>query len=390
MKAISTTPNGSPIGQNIVPKGQAYTSGAYTLTTVASKCYFWTKVDGTSLVVNGSTTLTVSGFFVATATTVTMNRSGGGSAAITDSVTLLTLLYPATFTPTLPTRQVTVGEFQAGNPNWMRQHQISDQAHFCKRGTIGVALLLSDMANLALTQEVGLTWTPPVILTQPVSASCLGNASAAQTLTNDGTNVSNSDTVIVGAKTYTFQTTLTNVDGNVHIGASNTASMTNLFNAVNATGGTPGTDYAAAMTANSQVAATNPTGTTVIVTAKVAGLAGNAIPTTETSTHLSWGSATLTGGTDLAASFSVSAGSEYDLSYLWQYSSDLITWNNITGTANGCPYTGYNTATLSTGVPTTRGQNGVYHRCITTDDAGNFGLTNGSVTSDGSSFLTIN
>lgn len=125
---------------------------------------------------------------------------------------------------------------------------------------------------------------------------------ASATLTNDGTNVTNGDTVTIGTKVYTFQTTLTNVDGNVHIGAANTNSMTNLFNAINGTGGTPGTDYAAATVAHTLVTATNPTGTTVVVTAKATGTAGNGIATTETSTHLSWGGASTAGGVAAAAS----------------------------------------------------------------------------------------
>lgn len=124
---------------------------------------------------------------------------------------------------------------------------------------------------------------------------------ANQTLTNDGTNVANGDTVTVAGKVYTFQTTLTNVDGNVHIGAANTNSMTNLFNAINGSGGVPGTDYAAATTANASVTATNPTGTTVKVTAKSSGVAGNSIAVSESSAHLSWGAPTLAGGVNAVA-----------------------------------------------------------------------------------------
>lgn len=119
---------------------------------------------------------------------------------------------------------------------------------------------------------------------------------ASGTLTNDGVNVSNGDTVTIGAKVYTFQSSLTNVDGNVKIGASNTASMTNLFNAINGTGGSSGVDYAALTVAHTQVTATNPTGTTVVVTAIATGTGGNSIASTETSTHLAWGGANLAGG----------------------------------------------------------------------------------------------
>jgi hypothetical protein len=124
------------------------------------------------------------------------------------------------------------------------------------------------------------------------------DVAASQTLTSNGTNVSNGDTVTIGSKVYTFQTSLTNVDGNVKIGASAAASLTNLFNAINnAFGfGTPGTDFATAMTTNTQVVASNPTSTTLYVKAITAGTAGNSIATTETAATLTWGASTLTGG----------------------------------------------------------------------------------------------
>lgn len=120
---------------------------------------------------------------------------------------------------------------------------------------------------------------------------------ATQTLTNDGGgDVADTQTVVIGSKTYTLQSSLTNVDGHVKIGASVTATITNLFNAINLGAGTPGTDYAAATTANTQVDAISKNATTLVVRAKTAGVAGNAIATTETADHYTWGAATLTGG----------------------------------------------------------------------------------------------
>lgn len=127
--------------------------------------------------------------------------------------------------------------------------------------------------------------------------TALSFAAATGTLTNDGSQPADTSTVVIGSKTYTFQTSLTNVDGNVKIGASNTASMTNLFHAINASGGTPGTDYATLTTAHPTVTATNPTGTTVVVTAITKGTGGNAIASTVGGTiHATWGGALLTGG----------------------------------------------------------------------------------------------
>lgn len=109
-------------------------------------------------------------------------------------------------------------------------------------------------------------------------------------------NPANSDTVTIDAKVYTFQTTLTNVDGNVKIGATAKATIENLFNAINLSGGVPGTDYAAAMTAHPTVDAVDTSSTALMVRAKTGGTAGNSIATTEAGTSTSWAAATLAGG----------------------------------------------------------------------------------------------
>ena len=116
---------------------------------------------------------------------------------------------------------------------------------------------------------------------------------ATGTLTN-ATNFLDTETVTIGSKVYTFQTALTNVDGNIQIGATVADSHANLAAAINLDVGA-GTDYAAATTIHPTVSATD-TATTTVVTAKVAGTAGNAIATTETASTGSWGAATLTGG----------------------------------------------------------------------------------------------
>lgn len=120
---------------------------------------------------------------------------------------------------------------------------------------------------------------------------------ATRTLTSTGVAPANGATVTIGHKTYTFQTTLTNVDGNVLIGASAAAALDNLKSAINLTAGA-GTTYATATTANTEVSATTNTDTTQVVEALVAGAAGNTIPLSETSSVLSWASGTLTGGVD--------------------------------------------------------------------------------------------
>lgn len=118
---------------------------------------------------------------------------------------------------------------------------------------------------------------------------------AVGTLTLSGQPL-NTETVVVGQKTYTFQTSLTDVDGNVKIGASAEGSIDNLVAAINLATGA-GTNYAASMTLNPSVRAAKTSATTMKVYAKVAGLVGNLIPSTETLTNGSWGGAVLASGT---------------------------------------------------------------------------------------------
>jgi hypothetical protein len=105
---------------------------------------------------------------------------------------------------------------------------------------------------------------------------------AAGTLTMD-TQPSNTDTVTIDEKVYTWQTTLTDVDGNIEIGATLAISKTNLVNAITL-GGTPGTGYAASMTLHPTVTIAAFVGDDAVLTAKTAGAAGNAIETVETFT----------------------------------------------------------------------------------------------------------
>jgi len=124
--------------------------------------------------------------------------------------------------------------------------------------------------------------------------TALTETKATGTLT--ATTIADTNTVTIGTKVYTFQDSLTNVDGNVKIGATLTDTLTNLKNAINLGAGTVGTDYATLMTAHPTVEATASNGTTVSLRAETAGTAGNAIATTDTLTDGAFGAVTLTGG----------------------------------------------------------------------------------------------
>jgi hypothetical protein len=104
------------------------------------------------------------------------------------------------------------------------------------------------------------------------------------------------ETCTIGAKVYTFQASLTNVDGNIQIGATVTDTLANFVKAINLTG-VAGTDYATAMTRHPLVDAVSSSATTLVVRARMNGTAGNHIATSETGGEHAWGAAFLAGGT---------------------------------------------------------------------------------------------
>lgn len=81
----------------------------------------------------------------------------------------------------------------------------------------------------------------------------------------------------------------------VKIGASASDTLDNLIAAINGGAGA-GTNYSSDVVAHPSVSAAAGAGDTMDVTALVAGAAGNSIATTDVSSNLSWGAATLTGG----------------------------------------------------------------------------------------------
>jgi hypothetical protein len=129
-----------------------------------------------------------------------------------------------------------------------------------------------------------------------VSLATSAATKATGTLTSDATAPSNNDTVTLGAVVYTFKTALTDgiVANEVLIGASAAAALDNLKSAVNLTAG-GGTTYGSATVIHPTITATTNTDTTQVFEAKTAGEAGNALASTETSSHLSFGAVTLTG-----------------------------------------------------------------------------------------------
>jgi uncharacterized phage protein (TIGR02218 family) len=136
--------------------------------------------------------------------------------------------------------------------------------------------------------------SPPAFDTTPGNTTQDGGVAATGTLTLTG-NAANTNTVTTGDKVYTFQTVLTDVDGNVLIGATASDSIDNLIAAINLGAGS-GTVYAASTTANGYVSAAAGAGDTMDVTALVSGDAGNDIATTDNNANMAWGGASLSGG----------------------------------------------------------------------------------------------
>lgn len=104
------------------------------------------------------------------------------------------------------------------------------------------------------------------------------NGSIAQGTLTIVDNPTDGDTITVDGRLYTFQDTLTNVDGNVQIEVAVGSTRNNLVNAFLRIG-TPGTQYAAATIEHPTVIMAAFILDDAILTAKEPGTAGNAIPT---------------------------------------------------------------------------------------------------------------
>lgn len=113
----------------------------------------------------------------------------------------------------------------------------------------------------------------------------------------------NNETVTIGGKVYTYQTTLTDVDGNVLIGADEVSAALNLSRAINLGAGS-GSLYAASMVKNDHADVATVAAGVMTVQARVHGIHGNLIDTAETSTVASWAGPTFfTGGSGLVDEF---------------------------------------------------------------------------------------
>jgi hypothetical protein len=119
--------------------------------------------------------------------------------------------------------------------------------------------------------------------------------SATGTVSASGTPA-DGNTVVVGGRTYTFKTTMTPAEGEVHINGQD-GSMTNLASAINKSGGTLGTDYQTA-TANAFCTSGAVAAHIITLTYRATGTAGNATTLTKVGANLAVSGATFSGGVD--------------------------------------------------------------------------------------------
>ena len=125
--------------------------------------------------------------------------------------------------------------------------------------------------------------------------AALTGVKATGLITSDATSPSAGDTVTINGVQYTFRSSLSSPAQafEVLIGGSAAAALDNLKIAINAAGGTEGTEYSVGTYAHPDVTATTNTNTTQVVEARQYGLKGNTFTLAENSTHLAWGAATM-------------------------------------------------------------------------------------------------
>ena len=131
------------------------------------------------------------------------------------------------------------------------------------------------LGSLFLRRDGGASTTLYVKTSDPLVAS-------QGTLTMD-TQPTDTNTMTVDTKVYTFQDTLTDVDGNVNIGGSLAQAKLNIVAAFDLSG-VAGTDYALSMTAHPSVDMATFISNDSILTAAKKGTAGDSLATTETFT----------------------------------------------------------------------------------------------------------
>lgn len=157
----------------------------------------------------------------------------------------------------------------------------------------------ASIASLPTTATVSATIprvpAPTITATYADAGTEIVLRSATATVTIAAGLPANGNTVTINGKTYTYQTVLTNVDGNVLIGADVTACALNLANAIRLGTGS-GSTYAAATTVHPNVGATAAAGVVTLFNHSVSPLGANAFAISRVGANITLSGTTLSGG----------------------------------------------------------------------------------------------
>lgn len=176
----------------------------------------------------------------------------------------------------------------------------------------------------------------------------LTEKAATATLTSDETQPAVGDTVTIGTRIYTFVSALTYVDDEgqtrnvapdkILIGADADTTLANLVAAINGDTG-EGTKYSFNTTAHADVSAAAVSSHATVVTARVKGTAGNSIAKAESSSHLDWDG--------VGAVFTLGAASTANQVKIGATANDTL--QNLKDAVNGTgtPSTQYSSATVA-------------------------------------------
>ncbi|HWY04032.1 MAG TPA: flagellin [Candidatus Acidoferrum sp.] len=307
--------------------GVAYGAGtvantAVTATSTATTVVVTAKVNGTAG--NGITTTAAGGTF-----TFGAASTAGGTAGSTVTVGGKTYTFVAALSNTATANEVIssseatglanlASAVNAGTGSGTTYSTPTTQNTSVSAGTATATTLLFT----ALSPGTGGNF-----LTGAATVGSFGTANFAGGLNTGAAPVAAAgNTVTVGTQTYTFVTALstTPTANEVLVGATETASLANLANAVN--GGTgSGATYGSPTVANTSASAVA-TASTVVFTALTKGLTGNGIATSATGTANTFGAATLANGT---------AGSTNDLLSIADATAALTTINAAIQTVAG-------------------------------------------------------